>query len=89
MAYASNIIQNTYAWTVKQPEVIDDEMWDEERQELVEVPLTVRMENGNLVAPTYLFSASRTTGGVWDIGISYIHIGDTMEQDPDRLVVIA
>ena len=72
-----------------EPMELTDEMWDEERQELVEVPMPVRMENGKLVAPTYLFSVSRTTGGVWDIGISYIHIGDTMEQDPDRLVVLA
>ncbi len=71
-----------------EPMELTDEMWDEERQELVEVPMPVRMENGKLVAPTYLFSVSRTTGGVWDIGISYIHIGDTMEQDPDRLVVL-
>ena len=72
-----------------EPMGLTGEMWDEERQEVVEVPMPVRMENGKLVAPTYLFSVSRTTGGVWDIGISYIHIGDTMEQDPDRLVVLA
>ena len=72
-----------------EPVALTDEIWDEERQELVEVPLTVRMENGNLVAPTYLFSASRTTGGVWDIVISYLHIDGSMEQAPDRLVVIA
>ena len=65
-----------------EPMELTDEMWDQERQELVEVPMPVRMENGKLVVPTYLFSVSRTTGGVWDIGISYIHIGDTMEQDP-------
>mgnify|MGYP005770238219 FL=1 len=69
-------------------ELIGD-LWDEMNQEIVEdVPLFIKLKDGALIAPTYLFSNGSTTGGVWDIGISMVHLADGMEQDPNRLVVL-
>ena len=69
-------------------ELIGD-LWDEMNQEIVEdVPLFIKLKDGALIAPTYLFSTGSTTGGVWDIGISMVHLADSMEQDPNRLVVL-
>ena len=70
-------------------ELIGD-LWDEMNQEIVEdVPLFIKLKDGVLIAPTYLFSNGSTTGGVWDIGISMVHLAGGMEQDPDHLVVLA
>ena len=72
-----------------EPMELTGSVWDEELQDWQEnVPLFIKLKDGALIAPTYLFSNGSTTGGVWGIGIGYIHIGDTMEQDPDRLVVL-
>ena len=72
-----------------EPRELTGDVWDEGLQDWAEnVPLSIEWKDGALLAPTYLFSTWNTTGGVWDIGISYIHIGGTMEQDPNRLVVL-
>ena len=71
-----------------EPMELTGSVWNEELQDGVETPLPIRMENGALIAPTYLFSNGSTTGGVWGIGISHLHLDGGMEQDPDRLVVL-
>ena len=71
-----------------EPMELTGSVWNEELQDGVETPLPIRMENGALIAPTYLFSNGRTTGGVWSIGISHLHLDGGMEQDPDRSVVL-
>ena len=71
-----------------EPMELTGSVWNEELQDGVETPLPIRMENGALIAPTYLFSNGSTTGGVWSIGISHLHLDGGMEQDPDRLVVL-
>ena len=71
-----------------EPMELTGSVWNEEIQDGVETPLPIRMENGALIAPTYLFSNGSTTGGVWSIGISHLHLDGGMEQDPDRSVVL-
>ena len=71
-----------------EPMELTGSVWNEELQDGVETPLPIRMENGALIAPTYLFSNGSTTGGVWSIGISHLHLDGGMEQDPDRSVVL-
>ena len=73
-----------------QPVELYGDVWDEELQDWVEdAPMPPVVQDGALIAPTMLFSNGYVRYGVWDIGIGYFHIGGTMEQDPDRLLVIA
>ena len=72
-----------------EPKELTGDVWDEALQDWVEdSPLPIEWRDGVPIAPTCLFSNWNTNGCGWDIGIGYIHIGDTMEQDPDRLVVL-
>lgn len=71
-----------------EPMELTGSVWDEELQDGVETPLPIRMENGALIAPTYLFSNGSTTGGVWDIGISQLSLDGGSTKDPNRLVVL-
>ena len=85
---AKALIQGGEVLVNGEPMELTGSVWNEEIQDGVETPLPIRMENGALIAPTYLFSNGRTTGGVWSIGISHLHLDGGMEQDPDRSVVL-
>ena len=71
-----------------EPMELTGSVWNEELQDGVETPLPIRMENGALIAPTYLFSNGRTTGGVWGIGIGQLSLDGGSTKDPNRLVVL-
>ena len=71
-----------------EPMELTGSVWNEELQDGVETPLPIRMENGALIVPTYLFSNGRTTGGVWGIGIGQLSLDGGSTKDPNRLVVL-